>query len=162
MRVNNAKVKNVIISVYFILIVLIIILTSVFNIFIDIPYNPVLIFVAVLFLFIGLFVLLFRVTKFFEYDSDGLKISILNKGLLSSEGLSIKEHSLEFEKDKLISFQFQNFIIYKQLVLNVLNKRDHEKKEVFNITLVGRKKRKYVKQSLRKVVRQNNKEKNKS
>ena len=162
MRVNNAKVKNVIISVYFILIVLIIILTSVFNIFIDIPLNPVLIFVAVLFLFIGLFVLLFRVTKFFEYDSDGLKISILNKGLLSSEGLSIKEHSLEFEKSKLISFQFQNFIIYKQLVLNVLNKRDHEKKEVFNVTLVARKKRKYVKQSLRKVVRQNNKEKSKS
>lgn len=162
MRVNNSKVKNVIISAYFLLIVLVIILTAVFNIFIDVALNPVLIFVIVLFLFLGLFVLLFKITKFFEYDSDGLKISILNKGLLSSQGLSSNEHSLEIEKEKLISFKFQNFIIYKQLVLYVTNKSGHEKKEVFNVTLVERKKRKYVRQSLSKVVRFNKKQKNKS
>lgn len=162
MKINNSKVKGIIVSAYFLLIVLIVILASVFNIFIDIPLNPVLIFVAVLFLFLGLFVLLFKVTKFFEYDSDGLKISILNKGLLSSEGLSSKEHSLEFEKEKLISFKFQNFIFYKRLVLFVINKRGHEKREVFNVTLVERKKRKYVRQSLGKVVRRNKKQKRES
>jgi len=162
MRINNNKLRGIIISIYFLLIILIVILASVFNIFVDIPLNPVLIFVAVLFLFIGLFVLLFKITKFFEYDSDGLKISLLNKGLLSSDGLSTKEHSLEFEKDKLISFKFQNFIFYKRLVLFVINKGGHEKKEVFNVTLVERKKRKYVKQSLRKVVRRNNKKKSES
>ena len=162
MRINNNKLRGIIISIYFFLIILIVILASVFNIFVDIPLNPVLIFVAILFLFIGLFVLLFKITKFFEYDSDGLKISLLNKGLLSSEGLSTKEHSLEFEKDKLISFKFQNFIFYKRLVLLVVNMRGHEKKEVFNVTLVERKKRKYVKQSLRKVVRRNNKKKSES
>ena len=162
MKINNSKVKGVIVSAYFLLIVLIVILASVFNIFIDIPLNPVLIFVAVLFLFLGLFVLLFKVTKFFEYDSDGLKISILNKGLLSSEGLSSREHSLEFEKEKLISFKFQNYIFYKRLVLVVINKRGHEKREVFNVTLVERKKRKYVRQSLGKVVRRNKKQKSES
>ena len=81
---------------------------------------------------------------------------------MSSKGLSSKEHSLEFEKDKLVRFQFQNFIVYKRLVLYVINKRGHEKKEVFNVTLVERKKRKYVRQSLSKVVRFNKKQKNKS
>ena len=159
MRINNSKTKNIVISAYFLLIVLVIIITVVFNIFINIPLNPVLIFVAVLFLFLGLFVLLFKITKFFEYDSDGLKISILNKGLLSSEGLSTKEHSLEFEKDKLISFKFQNFIVYKRLVIHLINSRGHVKKEIFNVTLVERKKRKYVRQSLNKVIRHNKKQK---
>jgi len=162
MRINNNKVRSIIFSAYFLLIMLILVLALVFNIFVDIPLNPVLIFVAVLFLFLGLFVILFKITKFFEYDSDGLKISILNKRLLSSEGLKTKEHSLEFEKDKLISFKFQNFILYKKLVLIVINKRGNEKKEVFNVTLVESEKRKYVRQSLSKVVKQNNKKKNES
>ncbi len=160
MRINNSKVRNVIISMYFILIVLAIVFSIVFSGFTELEINPVILFVIVLFIFLALFVFIFRISKFFEYDSDGLKISILNKGLLSTEQLSSKEHSLEFEKEKLISFKFQNFIIYKRLVLYILNKRGHNNKKIFNVTLVERKKLKYVRQSLSKIVRNNRKQKN--
>jgi len=159
MRVNNSKVKNIIISVYFLLIVLTLILSTVFNVFAVLSINPVILFVILLFFFLALFVLLFKITKFFEYDSDGLKISIMNKGLLSNEQLNSKEHTMEFDKDKLISFKFQNFIIYKRLVLYLIGRGGHKKKEVFNVTLVEKKKRKYVRQSLNKIVRYNRKQK---
>ena len=79
---------------------------------------------------------------------------------LSTNSLKSKEHTLEFEKEKLVSFKFQNFIIYKRLVLYVINRRGHKKKESFDVTLVPRKKRKYVKQSLNKIVRNNRKKAN--
>jgi len=79
---------------------------------------------------------------------------VINKSLLLSEYLNKKEHVVEFEK-KLIGFKFQNFIVYKRLVLYIINSRGHRKKEIFNVTLVQHKKRKYVKQSLNKIVRNN-------
>ena len=109
MRVNNSKVKGAVISVYFILIISALILSTVFSVFKEIDINPVLIFVGVVFVFLGLFVLIFRITKFFEYDSDGLKVGIMNKGLLSIDSLKSKEHTLEFDKEKLVNFKFQNF-----------------------------------------------------
>jgi len=155
MRINNSKVKKVIVSGYFLLIVLTLVFATVFNAFTDVSINPVLAFVITVFVYLALFVLLFGVTKFFEYDSDGLKVGIMNKGLLSTDYLNSKEHTLEFDKKNLVSFNFQNFIVYKRLVLYVKNKRGHKKKEIFNVTLVARKKRKYVKQSLNKIVRNN-------
>ena len=79
---------------------------------------------------------------------------VINKSLLLSEYLNKKEHVVKFEK-KLIGFKFQNFIVYKRLVLYIINSRGHRKKEIFNVTLVQHKKRKYVKQSLNKIVRNN-------
>ena len=160
MRTNNGKIRNVIISVYFILIVMAIILSTVFSAFQDLTGNPKLTFLLFLFGFIGLFFLVHWISKYFEYDSDGLKVGIMNKGLLSTDYLNSKEHTLEFDKKNLVSFNFQNFIVYKRLVLYIKNKRGHKKKEIFNVTLVARKKRKYVKQSLNKIVR-NNRSKNK-
>ncbi|MBE9491137.1 MAG: hypothetical protein IMY67_12635 [Bacteroidetes bacterium] len=155
MRINNSKTKNIVISVYFLLIVLTLVFTTVFNAFREISINPALIFIITIFVYLALFILLFGVTKFFEYDSDGLKVGIMNKGLLSTDYLSSKEHALEFEKKNLISFKFQNYIIYKRLVLYLLGRHGQKKKEIFNVTLVARKKRKYVKQSLNKIVRNN-------
>jgi hypothetical protein len=158
MRVNNSKVKGLVISTYFLLIVMALILSTVFSVFKEIDVNPILIFVGVVFTFLVLFVFVFRITKFFEYDSDGLKVGIMNKGLLSTDSLKSKEHTLEIDKEKLVSFKFQNFIVYKRLVLSIINHRGHKKKEIFNVTLVARKKRKYVKQSLNKIVRKNRKQ----
>ncbi len=160
MRINNSKIRGIVISGYFIFIVLALTLSTVFNVFSELEINSVLIFIFTVFIFLGIFILIFKVTKFFEYDSDGLKVGIMNKGLLSTNSLKSKEHTLEFEKDKLINFKFQNFIIYKRLVLYITNSRGHKKKEIFNVTLVESKKRKYVKQSLNKIVRNNRKLKN--
>jgi len=155
MRINNFKVKNVIISTYFLLIVLVLILSILFSAFSEVSSNPALAFIIIVFIFSGLFLMLFGITKYFEYDSDGVKVEVMNKALLLSEYLNKKEHVLEFEKKRLISFKFQNFIVYKRLVLYILSSHGHKKKEVFNVTLVSQKKRKYVRQSLSKIVRNN-------
>ncbi|MCK5400589.1 MAG: hypothetical protein KAJ28_03060 [Flavobacteriaceae bacterium] len=155
MRINNSKVKNVIISTYFLLIVLALILSILFSAYSEISTNPALSFILIFFSFSALFLLLFGVTKFFEYDSDGVKVGVMNKSLLLSEYLIKKEHVVEFEKEKLIGFKFQNFIVYKRLVLYIMSSHGHKKKEVFNVTLVERKKRKYIKQSLNKIIRHN-------
>ena len=121
--------------------------------------NPVIAFVIILFSFLAVFIIIFSIAKYFEYDSDGLKVGIMNKGLLSTDYLRSKEHTLEFDKEKLVRFKFQNFVFYKRLVLYFLNSRGHHKKEIFNVTLVSRKKRKYVRQSLNKIIRNNKKPK---
>ena len=73
MRVNNSKTKGIVISGYFIFIVIALTLLTVFDVFSEIPINPVLIFIFTVFVFLGIFVLIFKITKFFEYDSDGFK-----------------------------------------------------------------------------------------
>ncbi len=155
MRINNIKVKNVIISTYFFLVIIALILSTLFSAFSEVSTNPILTFIIIFFGFSALFLMLFGLTKFFEYDSDGVKVVVINKSLLLSEYLNKKEHVVEFEKKKLIGFKFQNFIVYKRLVLYIINSRGHRKKEIFNVTLVQHKKRKYVKQSLNKIVRNN-------
>ena len=82
MRTNNAKVKNTIVSVYFILIVLAILLATVFSAFSHLTSNPLLIFLLLLGGFLILFFSVHAISRYFEYDSDGKKVIIINKGLL--------------------------------------------------------------------------------
>ena len=159
MRTNNEKVKNIIISLYFIIIVFGILILTLFNVFRDVSKNPTVALLIILFSLIALFVITYRVSKFFEYDSDGIKVVFLNKGLLLSEYLNYREHKLELDKDKLIGFKFHNYYFYKTLVIYYLSHHNNKKSEVFNVTLVNRKKRKYIKQSIRKIVKQNIKSK---
>lgn len=159
MRTNNEKVKNIIISLYFIIIVFGILILTLFNVFRDVSKNPTVTLLIILFALIALFVITYRVSKFFEYDSDGIKVVFLNKGLLLSEYLNYREHKLELDKDKLIGFKFNNYYFYKTLVIYYLSHHNNKKSEVFNVTLVNRKKRKYIKQSIRKIVKQNIKSK---
>lgn len=159
MRTNNEKVKNIIISLYFIIIVFGILILTLFNVFRDVSKNPTVTLLIILFALIALFVITYRVSKFFEYDSDGIKVVFLNKGLLLSEYLNYREHKLELDKDKLIGFKFHNYYFYKTLVIYYLSHHNNKKSEVFNVTLVNRKKRKYIKQSIRKIVKQNIKSK---
>lgn len=159
MRTNNEKVKNIIISVYFVLIVLAIILATVFSAFRDVAKNPAISFTLFLFGFVIVFFLVHRVSRYFEYDSDGVMVVVMNKGLLMAEYFNYREHKVEFEKSKLTSYRIHNFILYKSLVLYIKDRHGKNHKSSFNITLVGRKKRKYIKQSLRKIVRENRKNK---
>ncbi len=159
MRTNNLKVKGLIISVYFILIVLAILMATVFNVFNNLTNNSALTFLIVFSSFIAVFVLVHWISKFFEYDSDGVKVVITNKGLLLSDYFNYREHQVEFVKEDLIAFKIHDYLIYKTLVLHFRNTKGHKKKEVFNVTLVNRKKRKYIKQSLSKMIKFNRKAK---
>src|SRR5690606_22522461 len=108
-RTNNAKVKNVIVSVYFTLIVLAIVLATLFSAFSHLTPNPTVTIFVVLFGFIGLFLIIHRVSKYFEYDSDGVKVIVINKGLLLSEYFNYREQKLEFDKERLIAFKFHDY-----------------------------------------------------
>ncbi|PTM07328.1 MAG: hypothetical protein DA407_10555 [Bacteroidetes bacterium] len=155
MRTNNSKVKNVIISMYFILIVLAILLATLFSAFSDLTNSPTLTFFIVIGVFVFLLLAAHKVSKYFEYDSDGVQVVIINKGMLLSDYFNYREHKLEFEKEQLIGYKFNNYFIYKSLVLYLTSRHGHNKTETFNVSLVGRKKRKYIRQSLSKIIKHN-------
>ncbi|MFC0605734.1 hypothetical protein [Winogradskyella pulchriflava] len=153
MRTDNRKVKNTVVSIYFILVVFAILLATVFKsleFFVD----------STFFIFLGLFILLVlfhSVAGYFEYDSDGAKIIVLNKGLILTEYINYRENKVEFARQQLVGFKIKNYIFYKSLVLLIKGYDGRKTKERFNITLLKRKKLKYVKQSLSKTVKANRK-----
>ena len=104
MRTDNRKVKNTVVSIYFILVVFAILLATVFKsleMFVD----------STFFVFLGLFILLVLVHSiagYFEYDSDGAKIVILNKGLILTEYVNYRENKLEFPRHQLVGFKINN------------------------------------------------------
>lgn len=157
MRTNNSKVKNVIISVYFILIVFAILLATVFSAFSDLTTNPLITFLIIAFTLGAVFFIVHSIAKYFEYDSDGLKVVITNKGLLLSDHFNYREHTVEFFKERLSGFKFYNYLFFKSLTLYIKDSKGNVKKERFNVTLVSKKKRKYVRQSLTKMVKHNRK-----
>lgn len=159
MRTNNAKVKNVIISTYFILIVVAVLMATVFSAFSELTPNPVLTLTIIVIAFLSAFIIVHQISRFFEYDSDGIKVIIINRGLLLSEHFNYREKKIEFDKQDLRAFKFNNYFVYKTLVIQLKTKSGREKSERFNVTLVGRKKRKYIKQSLSKMIKQNIKHK---
>jgi len=155
MRTDNHSVKNVIISVYFLLIIFAIVLATVFKAFSDLTPNPTFTFFAIVLGFIALFLFVHRISKYFEYDSDGIKVVIINKGLLLSDYLNYRERKLEFSKKDLIAYKFHSYLVYKTLTVYVKGRGGHKKKETFNVTLVAKKKRRYIRQSLSKMIRLN-------
>jgi len=155
MRTNNSKVKNVIISVYFILILFAIVLATVFSAFSHLTPNPTVTFFIMFFGFIALFLFVHKISRFFEYDSDGVKVVVINKGLLLSDYFNYREHKLEFSKANLVGYKFNNYLVYKSLTLYIKDRKGNKKKESFNVTLVAKKKRKYIRQSLSKMIKLN-------
>lgn len=155
MRTNNGRVKNVIISVYFTLIVFAVFFATVFSAFSHLTPNPYLTFFLLAGGFVILFFSLHAISKFFEYDSDGIKVVIINRGLLLSEHFNYREHVVEFDKSRLLAFKFKNYVVYKSLTLYIKSTKGHTKKKKFNVTLVTKKKRRYIRQSLSKIIKSN-------
>lgn len=153
MRTDNRKVKNTVVSIYFILIVFAILLATVFKsleFFVD----------STFIVFLGLFVTLVifhSIAGYFEYDSDGAKIIILNKGLILTEYVNYRENKIEIARRELVGFKINNFILYKSLVILYKTYDGTKAKERFNVTLLKPKKLKYVKQSLSKTIKENRK-----
>ena len=159
MRTNNGKVKNVIVSTYFVLILVAILAATVFSAFSDLTTNPTLIFLLLLGGFLLAFGIVHQISKYFEYDSDGMKVVVINRGLLLADYFNYREHKLEFDKHDLKAFKFNNYWVYKNLVLYLKSPNGRSSVERFNVTLVGRKKRRYIKQSLTKIIKYNKKAK---
>ncbi|WP_066218002.1 hypothetical protein [Formosa haliotis] len=155
MRTDNGKVKNIIISIYFILVVIAIIMATVFSAFSHLTDNAELTFVIIVFVFLGLFLAVYLIAKYFEYDSDGVQVIVLNKGLFFSDKFKYRTHEIEFKKEELIGYKFRNYIFYRSLTLFIKSENKGPIKERFNITLVNYRKRKYIRQSLSKMVKKN-------
>ena len=151
MRTDNRNVKNTIISVYFLLLLFVILWVTVFQ-----SYGLFL--GSSLYVFLGLLVVavIFHfVARYFEYDSDGVKLLIINKGLILTEFVNYRENKLEVDKSKLVKYSVNDYVIYKVLVISLKNSEGSIYKERFNITFLKRKKLKYVKQSLRRMIKKN-------
>ena len=133
MRTNNEKIKNIIISVYFILIVLAILMATIFSAFQHLTPNPFLTFVVITLIFLAIFFIVHRISKYFEYDSDGQEIVLINRGLLLADYLNYREHKVEVPKTGLTGFKFSNFLFYKQLTVYYISNHGHKKRESFNV-----------------------------
>ena len=99
-------------------------------------------------------------SRYFEYDSDGARVVMLNKGLLLSDQLNYREHQIDFSKANLISYKIRNYLVYKTLTIKYKSDRGSTKKATFNVTLVTKKKLKYIGQSLRKIIKNQTKQQN--
>ncbi|MGJ8593060.1 MAG: hypothetical protein ACSHXF_10950 [Aquaticitalea sp.] len=153
MRTNNSQAKNIIISVYFILIVLAIFSAIVFSSFRHLTSNPILTFALIALFFAAILFFVHRVSRYFEYDSDGSKVIVINRGLILADYANYREQILEFEKDRLAAYQFNNYFFYRTLDIHIRDRKGGTRKETFNITLLPKKKRRYIRQSLSKIVK---------
>ena len=155
MRTDNREVKNTVISIYFILIVAAILLATVFKYLNIFANSSFIVFISVF----ALIIIFHSIAGYFEYDSDGAKVVVFNKGLILTEYINYRERKVEFTRNQLVGFKIRNYLFYKSLVIMIKNYEGHKTKERFNITLVKRKKLKYVKQSLNKTIKENRKRK---
>ncbi len=155
MRLNNQKAKNSVVTLYFIF--------AVFFVFASVFFNVIKSIIGggkykYIFLFITLGLVLFfahKVSKYFEYDSDGNVLVFVNKGMLLSDFFNYRENRAEFPKKKLLYYKLNNYGFYKSLNIYIHTNGDKQKRLRFNVTLVSNKKLKYLKQSLDKVVKLN-------
>ena len=153
MRTDNRKVKNTVVSIYFILIVFAILSATVFK-FSDVMAGKVL---YILLGLLALVVLFHFVSRYFEYDSDGAKVIITNRGLLLTEYINYRENKVKFSRSQLVGYKINNYLIYKSLVIILKTQDGRQTKERFNVTLLKRKKLRYVRQSLKKILKENRK-----
>ncbi|WP_179019415.1 hypothetical protein [Winogradskyella forsetii] len=151
MRTDNRNIKSTIISIYFLLVVAAILLTTVFKSFRIFEGSS-------LFVFIGLLVAVVTVhfvARYFEYDSDGSKLVITNSGLILTDYLNYREEKVEIDKHNLVGFKIRKLLVYKILIVTIKNSEGKHYTKKFNITLLKKKKLRYVKQSLRKIIKEN-------
>lgn len=112
-------------------------------------------YIVIFAILIASFLILQKIVKYFEYDSDGNVLVVINKDFLLSELFNYGEHRAEFPKRKLLYYKLSNYIIYKSLNLYIASGTNKQSRLKFNVTLVSNKKLKYLRQSLDKIVKKN-------
>ncbi len=105
--------------------------------------------------FLAILLYTYKTLSYFEYDSDGLVLNFVSRGLMLSNFINYRESRAEFPKEKLKSFRMKNYGLYKSLVLYVRSHSGRTKKVKFNITFLGGAKRRALANSLTKVVEHN-------
>ena len=128
---------------------------AVFKTFTNENSNLLLISIAIIITFAALFFIVHYISKYFEYDSDGVKVVVRNKGLLLSDKINYRESILEFDKKNFSAYKFKNYFFYKTLTFYIKDRKGKTKKHTFNVTLVTKKKRRYIRQSLNKMIKMN-------
>jgi hypothetical protein len=153
MRTDNGSVRNFIISVYFVLIVVAVLLATVFQSLDAVSDGSLYVFFGTL----AVAIIIHGIARFFEYDSDGPKLIIINRGLLLSDYFNYREHRIEIEKERVLGFKIKRFYVYNQLVVLYKDRHDRQHKARFNVTLVKKRKLRYIRQSLSKIIKENKK-----
>ncbi|WP_424493521.1 hypothetical protein [Salinimicrobium sp. GXAS 041] len=158
MRFNNKKETSLVPSIY-IIIVAVFITNSFASLelkYDDTPFNYSSLIPNLIALLVAIYI--FIVGRSFEFDSDGETLNFKSNGLLISKFMHYREQRTEVPKSKLRDFKIINFWVYKKLhiYINSRNKKGYRHYK-YNITFLGGKKRKSLKQSLAKVVERNNK-----
>ena len=156
MRFNNKKETNIVPSVY--IIVVAVFITNIFAAieikYDDVPFNYSSLIPNAVALVLAIYI--FMVGRYFEFDSDGETLNLKSNGLLISNFLHYREQRTEIPKSKLISFRIENYFFYKKLHIFITSRNSkgfrHYK---YNITFLGNKKCKSLRQSLEKVVEYN-------
>lgn len=155
MNINNSKIKSIILTAYFLLFFATVISMLVFGLFRRWIDNTLIEYSMFLIIFGVLFLILHKVSKYFEYDSEGNALVVINRGMIISEFFNYREKKAEFPKEKLLYYKLNNYIVYKSLNLYIKSGDNHQKRLKFNVSLVSNKKLKFLKMSLNKVIKQN-------
>lgn len=155
MRINNSKIKNIVVSVYFIILLVVVVSMIVFRLFREWIQSTTLEFGLYFVLLLIIFIFFHWLAKYFEYDSEGKVLVLINRGLVISDYFKYGEKKVEFPKTKLLYYKLNNYIIYKCLNLYVRSGEKHQKRIKFNVSFVSNKKLKYMKMSLNKILKEN-------
>lgn len=155
MRFNNARLKKWIPFLYFFL-VLGGIVTILYALFFQDELNKLKWWYIISGALILLFVAVYSSAKYFEFDSDGNVFTFINKGLFVSNFINYREKRAEFPKEKLARYRIKNYLIFCKIYIYIKSRDNKIKRLSFNISLLSLRKRKALKKSLDKVLKQNN------
>lgn len=108
----------------------------------------------ILAIYLIVFLYWYKKAKYIEYDSNGLGLVFISKGFLFSDINNYREQRIEIPKKRLTKFKIKNLFFFKKMYLYI-DTHNTIKKVSFDISFLGRKKTKALKQSLNKVVQEN-------
>jgi len=149
-RINNTKKFYNTLFIIFLAIFVFIAITPIFNT----RFNMVkYIFLGFAFIIV---LLAFLGNGYFEYDSTGMVVILKNDSITKKSMTPLAVKTVEFPKKKLKDFKIKNYIVYRSLNIYLNSKGKGDIKKHFNITNISPKRTKYLKQSLEKVIRENN------
>lgn len=97
-----------------------------------------------------------KIGQLFEFDSDGETLNFKNNGLFFSKFMEYRVKRAEFPKQKLLNFEVSDYGVYASLRIWISSRRKSgARKYTFNITFLGKKKKRGMIESLNKVLEKN-------
>lgn len=94
--------------------------------------------------------------KYFEFDSEGEIVTIVNKGMILSNFINYRNSHIEIRRDRILGYKYYNFFIYRRLVILAKDSNGKEYQKHLNVSFIKPKKIKLVRTSLQRLVNKNN------